>query len=411
MPEQQGDIVDVAVGAGSFKTLVAAVKAAGLVDTLKGKGPFTVFAPTDDAFAKLPEGTVASLLKDKARLTQILTYHVVPGAIKAKALVKKSWASTAQGQSLRVEVGDDGVRVDGARVVKADIAASNGVIHVIDSVILPRDNIVDTAVGTGKFKTLVKAVQAAGLAETLAKGGPFTVFAPTDAAFGAIPSKTLKGLLKDKSALSGILTYHVVPGRLLAKDVLSKPWIGTVQGQSLRVEMKNGKPMIDGARIVATDVIAGNGIVHVIDAVVTPRPSIVETAVKAGSFKTLVAAVKAAGLVDALSGKGPFTVFAPTDEAFAKLPEGTVESLLNDIPKLKAILTYHVVPGRILSSDIPATVAGDEYSARPKTLQGQKLTVKKSSDGVQIDGANVVKADILTGNGVIHVIDRVILPR
>jgi uncharacterized surface protein with fasciclin (FAS1) repeats len=131
------DIVDTAVAAGSFKTLAKALAAAGLVETLKGPGPFTVFAPTDEAFAKLPAGTLDALLKDKERLTKVLTYHVVPGRVMAADVVKLKEAKTVQGQSIKVDT-SNGVKVDNANVVKTDIVTSNGVIHVIDSVILPR---------------------------------------------------------------------------------------------------------------------------------------------------------------------------------------------------------------------------------------------------------------------------------
>lgn len=133
-----GDIVETAVAAGSFKTLVAAVQAAGLVETLKGKGPFTVFAPTDEAFAKLPPGTLEALLKDKAKLTAILTYHVVPGDVRAAQAMKLTSAKTVNGQSLKVMTKDGAVMIDNAKVVKADIVAKNGVIHVIDTVVLPK---------------------------------------------------------------------------------------------------------------------------------------------------------------------------------------------------------------------------------------------------------------------------------
>jgi len=131
--------------------------------------------------------------------------------------------------------------------------------------------------------------------------------------------------------------------------------------------------------------------------------NIVETAIAAGSFKTLVEAVKAANLVDTLSGPGPFTVFAPNDEAFAKLPAGTVEGLLKDIPKLKSVLTYHVVPGKVMSGDVIKMQSA-------KTVQGQSVSID-TTDGVKIDSAKVVKADIEADNGVIHVIDSVILPK
>ena len=133
------DIVDTAVAAGSFKTLAAAAGAAGLVDALKGEGPFTVFAPTDEAFAKLPEGTLESLLKpeNKDKLVAILKYHVVPGAVMAKDVVKLEKAKTAQGKNIRIKVADGKVKVNNANVVKTDVKSLNGVIHVIDKVILP----------------------------------------------------------------------------------------------------------------------------------------------------------------------------------------------------------------------------------------------------------------------------------
>ncbi|MCL6480234.1 MAG: fasciclin domain-containing protein [Firmicutes bacterium] len=142
-PIPERDIVDTAVAAGQFTTLVKALEAAGLVETLKGKGPFTVFAPTDEAFAKLPAGTLDALLKpeNKARLTAILTYHVVPGKLLAADVVKQSNLKTVQGGSLRVSIkAGSNVLLDNARVVKTDILCSNGVIHVIDSVVLPQDN-------------------------------------------------------------------------------------------------------------------------------------------------------------------------------------------------------------------------------------------------------------------------------
>lgn len=137
VPAAKSDIVDTAVAAGNFKTLVTAVQAAGLVDTLKSPGPFTVFAPTDEAFAKLPPGTVESLLKDKAALTKVLTYHVVPGAVMAKD-VPTANVKTVQGQTVALKKDSSGVTVNNAKVVAADVVATNGVIHVIDTVILPQ---------------------------------------------------------------------------------------------------------------------------------------------------------------------------------------------------------------------------------------------------------------------------------
>ncbi len=268
------DIVDTAVGAGSFKTLVTAVKAAELVDVLKGKGPFTVFAPTDEAFAKLPKGTVEMLLmpENKDKLIQILTYHVVAGRVDAGQVVKLNSATSVAGPAISIVTKGNSVMVDNANVVKTDISCSNGLIHVIDAVILPRD-IVDTAVSAGSFKTLVAAVKAAGLVETLKGNGPFTVFAPTDEAFAKLPKETLESLLKpeNKDKLAAILTYHVVAGKVLAADVVKIDSAKTVNGQSVKISTKGDAVMVEGAKVLKTDILGANGVIHVIDSVLLPK--------------------------------------------------------------------------------------------------------------------------------------------
>jgi len=269
-------------------------------------------------------------------------------------------------------------------------------------------SIVETALGAESFSTLVAALKAADLVEALQGEGPFTVFAPTNEAFAKLPAEQLANLLEpeNKGLLTSILTYHVLPANVPAKTVLRSKNAMTLNGQRIHFATTDGGVTVQGASVIQTDIACSNGTIHVIDSIILPSTlNIVETAVEAGSFKTLAAALGAAQLVEALQGDGPFTVFAPTDEAFAKLPKGTVESLLEpeNREKLAAILTYHVVPGRIYSE---AVAAGREF----KTLQGQ--TVKSHMDGkrVMVGKSQVVKADIETTNGVIHVIDSVLLP-
>jgi len=185
-------------------------------------------------------------------------------------------------------------------------------------------NIVETAVGAGQFKTLAAALGAADLVDALQGDGPFTVFAPTDDAFAALPKGTVETLLKpeNKGKLAGILTYHVVPGKVMAKDVVGVTGATSLNGQRIDVKVDGSTVMIDGAKVVKTDIACSNGVIHVIDSVILPADkNLAETAIGAGSFKTLVAAAKAAGLVGALTGEDDLTVFAPTDAAFAKLPE------------------------------------------------------------------------------------------
>jgi transforming growth factor-beta-induced protein len=400
------DIVDTAVADGRFTTLVAAVEAAGLVDALKGEGPLTVFAPTDDAFAALPEGTVEALLADIPTLTGILLYHVVDGKVMAEQVVELSQAMTLQGQYVDIKVMDGSVMIDNAQVIITDIETSNGVIHVIDAVILPEArDIVDIAVEDGRFTTLVAAVQAAGLVDALKAEGPLTVFAPTDDAFAALPEGTVAALLADIPALTDILLYHVVEGKVMASDVVELNQALSLQGQYLDIQVMDGKVMLDNAQVIITDIEAKNGVIHVIDAVVLPESrDIVDLAVADGRFTTLVAAVQAAGLVDALKADGPLTVFAPTDDAFAALPEGTIEALLADIPTLTNILLYHVVDGKVMAADVV------ELSAA-STLLGQELMISLMDGKVMLNESQVIITDLETSNGVIHVIDAVLLPQ
>ncbi|MGB9799995.1 MAG: fasciclin domain-containing protein [Thermanaerothrix sp.] len=407
-------IVDIAVADGRFSTLVAAVQAAGLVETLSGEGPFTVFAPTNDAFAKLPKETLDNLLKpeNKDQLVKILTYHVVPGKVLASDVVKLSEAQTVAGEPITIKVEGDKVFINDAQVIITDIEASNGVIHVIDTVILPpsmtaeaKKDIVDIAAADGRFTTLVAAVQAAGLVDTLKGEGPFTVFAPTDDAFAKLPEGTLETLLKpeNKQQLTDILLYHVLPGKVMASEVKDGLIADTALGTSVFFKVDMGKVYINEAQIIITDIEASNGVIHVIDTVILPK-DIVDAAVF-NQFNTLVAAVQAAGLVDTLKGEGPFTVFAPTDEAFAKLPAGTLDNLLKPANKkqLTDILLYHVVSGRVLAEDVVKLHQAD-------TALGKPVTIKVQDGKVYINDAQVILTDIKTTNGVIHVIDTVLLP-
>ena len=269
------DIVDTAVEAGSFKTLAAALQAAGLVDALKGDGPFTVFAPTDEAFAKLPAGTVESLLKPgaKDKLVGILTYHVVSGKVPASKVVGLSGATTLNGQRVDIKVDGGKVSVDGANVVKTDIMCDNGIIHVIDSVILPAsDDLPTTASKAGSFGTLLAAAKAAGLVDALAGEGPLTVFAPTDEAFAKLPEGTVATLLKpeSKAKLAAILKYHVVPGRVYSTDALAAGKAKTLEGSTVTIKVVNGAAKVNDANLVATDIDASNGVIHVIDSVILP---------------------------------------------------------------------------------------------------------------------------------------------
>jgi len=304
--EGPGTIVDVAVSAG-FETLVAAVTEAGLAETLSGDGPFTVFAPTDEAFAAALDalGITAEDLLANPALGDILTYHVVAGEVDAATAISLDGqsAGTVQGEEIAISVVDGSVVInDSATVVTADVEASNGIIHVIDAVILPPSiaavllgddmadeeeaadeeaaeelpTIVGVAQEAGIFTTLIAAAEAAGIAPTLDAPGDFTIFAPTDEAFAAALDAlglTAEELLADTETLTGILTYHGLVGSVDAATAISLDGqsVRTLNSQEITISVVDGSVVInDVATVIQADVMASNGIIHVIDAVLLP---------------------------------------------------------------------------------------------------------------------------------------------
>ena len=417
------NIVQTAVAAGDFDTLVSLVTQAGLADTLAHGGPFTVFAPTDEAFAKVPQATLDALAADPALLKKVLLYHVISGKVSSHQAAKLTSATTVEGEDVQISVTPKGgLKINDSNVVAADIKATNGVIHVLDSVLIPPSlapapkNIVDTAVAAGNFTTLVKLLQATGLDAVLSGPGPYTVFAPTDKAFARVPKATLDALAADPDLLKQVLTYHVVAGDVPFADAIKLSSATTVEGEDVTLKYRHGKLRVNRAVVTTPDVVASNGVIHVIDkllippSIAHPAPtlSIVETAVAAGNFTTLVKLLQATGLDAALAGAGPFTVFAPTDAAFAKLPKATLDALAADPELLKQVLLYHVVSGKILAAD--AAKAGSAT-----TLEGDSVVFHKGwhhhwRHGLRVNNANIIAADVLATNGVIHVIDKVLVP-
>ena len=278
-------------------------------------------------------------------------------------------------------------------------------------------SVVDVVRDDSRYSILVQAIDTAELGGTLASEGPYTLFAPTDEAFAALLAElglTSQQLLADRPLLTAVLTYHVLPARVSRADVPLGRAITTVQGGVFKVEAAGGSLVItDGrnrsSRISATDSAARNGVVHTVDRVLLPaNRDIVQTAQAVADFSILVEAVVAAGLQDALSGAGPLTVFAPTNAAFAALLNElglSKAELLANVPLLRQVLTYHVVDGRALRADI---VPGQPVA----TLSGRSFTIDAGlaiTDGLG-RRAQIGPADLFTSNGVIHVIDRVILP-
>ena len=431
-PADPQSIVEVAVANGSFTTLIAALEATGLDVTLSDMdSKFTVFAPTDDAFALLGQDVIDALLADTDTLSDILTYHVISGEVDSSAAISSagSLVEMVNGDSIGLSLDGDNLLVNTATVILVDVAADNGVIHVIDAVLTPPAdkgtptmNIVDTAVAAGDFGTLVTALQAAGLDATLAdETQSFTVFAPTDAAFAMIDPATLNLLIADTDALSSVLLQHVVSDEVnsVTAYTLNGSSATTASGAAIPVVINTELDTLTfgGATVQTTDIYTTNGIIHVIDTVVvadvelpTPPASIVDVAVSNGSFTTLVAALQATGLDTVLDDpESTFTVFAPTDAAFALLGQDTIDALLADPDTLRDILLYHVVSGSEILQDGAITVAQSGSNKVDMANERQSaLTLADST--LYINKSAVSLADVKADNGVIHVIDQVILP-
>lgn len=410
-PPASADLAQLAATNSEFSTLARALDAAGLRVTLEGPGPFTVFAPTNAAFAKIPAAELDALLADQAALRRVLTYHVVSGAVSAATVVTLTEATTVEGGAISISVRDGVVLLNGSVAITAtDLAATNGVLHVIDTVLLPpapAPSILDVAASRHELSILAAAVTRAGLAGALDDGSArLTVFAPTDAAFAA------SGITREAidtmtiADLTRVLGYHVLPREVRAAAVTAGPaltlaeltlFLGTPAAG--KVTLNGGNTISGGAEVHAADVLAGNGVIHVIDRVLLP-PTIPQLAVY-GGLTTLVDAVTSAGLAPTLSAAGPFTVFAPTNAAFAALPAVPTGAALGQV------LGYHVVMGQVLSGAVPArapSVASNRF--------GDNLTLLfDTRSGVVINGrSRVVTADLRATNGVVHVVDAVILP-
>ena len=479
MADSSEDIPTNATNTGVHDTLVDALVQADLVSTLQGDGPFTVFAPTDQAFTDAGiDLSTFDTDEEIAVLTDILLYHVyTAGAVYAADVTDGLTVAMANGDDASFTVTDGTVMIGDATVTTADVVASNGVIHVIDKVLMPPADLVDiaaVAMSTGAHDSLVAALVKADLVSTMQGVGPYTVFAPTDQAF-TDAGIDLDAFTTDEeiATLTNILLYHVYSGAVNAADVTDGLAVQMVNGDYAQFTVSEGTVMIEDATVTAADVMASNGVIHVIDKVLmppapytgvgicyntvthmiaagasmeecgaymyvenysmngqeftgcyntvshsltdttqaicesymwTPPVDIATTAMSTGIHTSLVAALSATELVATLQGDGPFTVFAPTDQAFADagidLAAFTTDE---DIATLTDILLYHVYSGSVNAADVTdgltvAMVNGDDAS----------FTV---TDGtVMVGDATVVLADVPASNGVIHVIDKVLMP-
>ncbi|MCU0401467.1 MAG: fasciclin domain-containing protein [Algoriphagus sp.] len=439
-------LIEAANEAG-LTTLVTAVRAIpGLEATLQDQDAITVFAPTNDAFNNALQAFGARDLNElvtklggAANLQTVLGFHVVPAVAFSRNLNENNLFTTLAGQTLRVTSTPGLVTVTDAagnvaRVIQADVQIENGVVHVIDRVLvpsieLPKPTLVEAATEAG-LTTLLTAVTAVpGLPNALLSAPSITVFAPTNEAFAAaltaFKAKDLNELvikIGGAANLEKVLGFHVVPAVAFSSNLAATNTFTTLSGQSITVEKSGSTVSVRDqlgrvAQVVAADIAISNGVVHVINGVMLPNlglPTVVQAAQSAG-LTTLLDAVTAAGLGSTLLNAQQMTVFAPTNAAFTAALQAFGAANLNQlvakiggVANLQRVLGFHVVPAAAFSFELSPT---NTFT----TLAGQQLTVTKTSSGVTVrdaagNTANVVAADVAITNGVVHVIDRVLLP-
>ncbi len=411
-------IVDIAAKTPELSTLVSALEASGLDAALSGQGPFTVFAPTNAAFAKLPADELNTIISTPSLLTALLQYHVVAAEAFSDDLSNGPVQTLLSGQTVDVSLAGGMVTLNGSsKVTQADIDASNGVIHIIDEVLIPDDFVAQTiaqiAAGNPEFSILVSALGKAELSDLLAAANDptqdLTVFAPTNAAFEATLAALGKQSIDDipVGLLKEIVTYHIL-GTAVFSDQLSDGDVETLlPGESVTVDLTDGVK-INQAEVIIPDVQAVNGVIHAVDAVLLPSyvtssiGTIAEEVLFNKDFTVLAAALRKAELLETVATTQNITVFAPDNAAFVAAGITSLDGLEKE--DLTPVLTYHVLGSKVLSSQLPA-------SGIAETLNGNIYLGYLLGGGVLINGLTNIKAvDIEKSNGVIHVIDRTLIP-
>jgi transforming growth factor-beta-induced protein len=371
---------------------------------LNGSGPYTVFAPTDTAFAAMNQTLLNNLTQDKANLTQVVRYHVVPGKIVASQLTNNLTLQTLEGNPLVVIKNQTGTYVNGAKISVNDAEVSNGVLYSIDKVLVPQ-TIIQTMMNTTNLSMLTTAVMKANLSDALNGTGPFTVFAPSDSAFAAANQAELNRLMStnDTTNLTKLLTYHVVPYLVVAGNGTNSSLLRSVEGDNLVMIVNASGTFINDAKVITSDIICTNGVIHIIDKVLTPPKTIARTLTENGNFTKLVSAVNAVNLTAMLNSSSPFTVFAPTDAAFNALDQTVLNKLVaSDKANLTKLLTYHMVPGTLASFQLK--------NGTVTTAEGEQLNVTVNGSNITVGNVTLVTKEIICTNGVIHVIDKVLVP-
>ena len=396
-------ILEVAVGNDDFSSLVAAIsRFPDLVDLIDGEdGAFTVLAPTNAAFnallASLPYSSLDEIPDPLLRV--VLEYHLLDGVFTSATIAGP-----------QVTVGQEGLDLNLELVSTPDVGATNGVIHILDEVLLPPS--IGTIVGeillAPDFQTLAAALVKVDLTTALSDG-TYTIFAPNDQAFEDAGITDLEAV--SDAALTNILTYHVL-GAEVPSSAIEAGLAQTLNGAYVDISTDMGV-MVDMATVVTPDIESANGVIHEINAVLSPPANdIVALAANTPSLSSLAAALEKADLIEDLQGGGPFTVFAPDNDAFNALFDALGVAGLDDLTanQLRPILLYHVVQGRVISSELPNGFVSTLNEDAAININNAVFTINTATDQLVDLTDEDVTLDVQASNGVVHIVDTVLLP-
>ncbi|XP_069576801.1 periostin isoform X2 [Brachyistius frenatus] len=392
------DVLEVNNELSSFS---AAALASGMMDKLDQPGQYTLFAPTNDAFEELSPGYLERIMGDKAVIAALVNYHLLNSVQCAEAIMAGSVYETAEGSTIEIGCDGDSLTVNGIKMVlKKDIVTSNGVIHLIDQVLIP-DSAKDVMELIGDSQsTFNDMVSELGLAAAIGPKTQYTLLAPLNAAF------TNEVMSTDQSLLRAILGNHILKFKVTLSELYNGQLLETLTGKLLRVFIYRTAVCIENACLVRGSKEGSNGALHLMRTLIKPsEKTIYELLIADGRFKIFLSLMETAGLYDLLKQEGSYTIFAPTDDAFDGLSKEDLALLKSDLNVLRTILLYHLSNGVFINGGLEGGVTN-----LLKTLQGNNLQVKSVNNSIHVNSVDVPNSDLMATNGVIHVVKNVLYP-
>ncbi|XP_076606879.1 periostin-like isoform X1 [Chaetodon auriga] len=392
------EVLDVKDELSSFS---AAVLAAGMMDKLDQPGHYTLFAPTDEAFDKLSPGYLERIMEDKAVVAALVKYHLLNSVQCSEAIMAGSVYETAEGSTIEIGCDGDSLTVNGIKMVlKKDIVTTNGVIHLIDQVLIPDSAKEGMELMGSSQSTFSDMVSELGLAAAMGPKTEYTLLAPVNTAF------TKEVMTTDQSRLRTILENHILKLKITLSELYNGQLLETLAGQLLRVFIYRTAVCIENSCMVRGSKEGSNGALHVMRSIIKPaEKTMYEYLIADGRFKIFLSLMETAGLTDLLKQEGSYTIFAPTDEAFDGLSREDFALLKSDLNALRIILLYHFSNGIFINGGLEGGVTN-----LLKTLQGNNLQVMSVNNSIHVNSVDVPDSDLMATNGVIHVVKNVLYP-